>query len=79
LQVGIVLADCRNRNQPPEDQSVHDQGIPRRDPQAEFKEKCVELHHHENDAEKQYLDEPQRPHKRLPLILVPLCRSELAQ
>lgn len=79
LQVGVVLADGRDRNQPPEDQSVHNQGIPRRDPEAELKEKCVELHHHENDAEEQHLDEPQRPHEWLPLILVPLCRSELAQ
>lgn len=79
LQVGVVLADRRDRNQPPEDQSVHNQGIPRRDPEAEFKEKRVELHHHENDAEEQHLNEPQWPHERLPLILVPLCRSELAQ
>lgn len=58
LQVGVVLADGRNSNQPPKDQSVHNQGIPWRDPEAEFEEKCVELHHHENDAEEQHLDEP---------------------
>lgn len=79
LQVGVVLSDRRNRNQPPKDQSVRDQWIPRRDPEAGLKEKCVELHHHENDAEEQHLDEPQRPHEWLPLILVPLRRCELAQ
>jgi hypothetical protein len=44
-----------------------------------LKEECIDLHGHEDNAEEQHLDEPQWPHERMPLILVPLSRSELAQ
>jgi hypothetical protein len=79
LQVGVVLADCWNGNQPPQDQPVDDQGISWRNPQTKFEKECVKLHDHEDDTEEQHLDEPQRPHERMPLILVPLCWGELAQ
>lgn len=79
MQVGVVLADGWDGDQPPEDQCVHDQGVPWRDPKAKLKQECVKLHGHEDNAEEQHLDEPQWPHERMPLILVPLSRSELAQ
>jgi hypothetical protein len=44
-----------------------------------LKEECVDLHDHEDNTDEQHLDGPQWPHERMPLILVPLGWSELAE
>lgn len=51
LQIGVVFADGWYRNQPPKDQSVDNQGIPGRNPEAELKKECVKFDGHENYAQ----------------------------
>lgn len=51
LQVCVVFADGWYRNQPPKDQSVNNQRVPRRNPKAEFKKECVKFDRHEDDTQ----------------------------
>lgn len=79
MQVGVILADRRDCDEPPENQSVDDQGVSWRDPETKLEEECVEFYGHKHDAEAQHLDESPRPEERVPLVFVPPRGRKLAQ